>query len=225
MQVEDVIECQPLRLLEKDKPLPRGEASLLLARSGVGKSAVLINFAINEIIEGNHVLHFSAGMPSEKTHRYYQKISGDYQKNYPSADVSWEKMYHYFTVISYLDADKMIDDLDSEIETILGSTDVRPSLILVDGLDFCEEASLAKLSEVAAKHNVRLLASLRIRRKSGGDIDIDGPFGIVKAHSSHILFLEPAPESHRINLELVTDEGRKPMAVYFCPRDFIFRPA
>lgn len=226
MNAEDVIESHPLRLLEGDKSIPKGEVSLLLARSGVGKSAALINFALNEIIQGNHVFHFSAGMPSEKTHSYYQKIFGDYTRNYPKAQASsWEEVYHHFTVISYLDASKMIEDLDSEIQTILSGTDVTPSLILVDGLDFPTGSAgeLSRLEDVAKKYNVKLLTSLRIHRNLAGDLDLDGPFNAAKEISSHIYFLEPDPGHDRINLELITAHGKEILSVFFCPHDFIFR--
>ncbi len=227
MNAEDVIESHPLRLLEGDKAIPKGEISLLLARSGVGKSAALINFALNEILQGNHVLHFSAGMASEKTHHYYQKIFNDYTKHHPEVpNGSWEEVYHHFTVVSYLDAGKMIEDLDTEIDTIISSTQVRPTLIVVDGLDFPEEADrkhLAAMEAVARKYNVKLLASLRIHRKMAGEVDLEGPFNQAKAFSSHIYFLEPDPERDRINLELINASGKELLAVSFCPHDFIFR--
>jgi hypothetical protein len=227
MSVEDVIESHPLRLLEGRKALPKGEISLMLARHGEGKSAALINFALDEIMKDRKLLHFTVGMPSEKAHHYYQKIFNDNNKRYLSShNKNWEDIYHHFTVVSYLDAAKMVADLDNEIETILGSTDVEASMIVVDGLDFDANISgqLAELKEVAQKRGIKLLASLSIHRNGVGEVDLDGPFSIAKQYSSHIYYLEPAPEKDRINLELVTEHGNEILPVYFCPHDFVFIP-
>ena len=229
MNAEEVIESHPLRLLEGRKALPEGEVSLLLARSGVGKSAALINFALEEILQGRHVYHYSAGMASEKTHQYYRKILGDYTRHYhPSNDSTrWEEAYHHFTVISYLDADRMIDDLAEETETILSCTDVKPTLVVVDGLDFCDatQEHLARLCGVAGTHGVKLLASMTVHRKADGQVDLEGPLDAAQSLTDHVYFLEPDPARDRINLELISKEGNELLPVYFCPHDFIFKAA
>ena len=226
MNAEDVIESHPLRLLEEKKTLPRGEVSLLLARSGVGKSAALINFALDEIFQGKNVFHFSAGMPSEKTHQYYQKVFNDYTRHYPTAKVlHWEDIYQHFMVISYLDPGKMVRDLDTEIGTVLTGTEITPSLIVVDGLDHTSETKdqIAEMSKVAKHRQVKILVSLRIHRKENGDEDLEGPYQAAKDHVSHIYWMEPAPDKDRINLEYVTPKGNELLPVYFCPHDFVFR--
>ena len=226
MNAEDVIESHPLRLLEGRKAVPKGEVSLILARSGVGKSAAIINFGLDEILSGNQVYHFSAGMPSEKTHQYYQKILVDYTRIYPpTKDYAWEDVYQHFTVISYLDPEKMIEDLDSETETILSSTHLKPSLILIDGLDFGDNTGehLAIMDRVAKKHNVKLLASMRIHRNAEGIVDLMGPVKVSQSLSDHVYFLEPDPAKGRVDLELVNQHGKELLPIYFCPNDFIFK--
>jgi len=221
---EDVIESHPLRLLKGDDGLPTGEVSLLLARSGVGKSAALINFALEEILQARHVYHFSAGMPSEKTHQYYQKILGDYARSYaPEAKHSYDEAYHHFTVISYLDPNKMIADMASEIDTLMAGTEIKPSLIVVDGLDFNNETSahMKTMNEIAQKHGIKMLTSLRIHRTGDGELDLDGPKLAAKNHASHIYWLEPADRDH-INLEFIAKDGNHLLPVYFCPHKLIF---
>ncbi len=221
---EDVIESHPLRLLKGDDDLPKGEVSLLLARSGVGKSAALINFALEEILAARHVYHFSAGMPSEKTHQYYKKILGDYARaNAPGANHSYDEAYHHFTVVSYLDPVKMVEDMDAEIETLLAGTDIKPSLIIVDGLDFDDntQAHMKVLNAIAHKHEVKMLTSLRIHRGGDGEVDLNGPKNAAKNHASHIYWLEPSDRDH-INLEFITKDGNHLLPVYFCPHKLIF---
>ena len=66
MSEADVNESHPLRQLEQGGGLTDPGMSLLVARSGVGKSAALINFALDLLLQGKQVLHFTVGMPHDK---------------------------------------------------------------------------------------------------------------------------------------------------------------
>nr|MDJ0840041.1 hypothetical protein [Acidobacteriota bacterium] len=119
MSEAELNESHPLRELEREGGLADPGMSLLVARGGVGKSAALINFALDLLLQDKQILHFSVGMPSEKTHQYYQRIHSDFIRDIPeSKRKSWDQVYHNFTVISYLEQQNMIADLEKEIQTI-----------------------------------------------------------------------------------------------------------
>jgi hypothetical protein len=224
MTAEDVIESHPLRLLEEKANIPGKEMSLLIARSGVGKSAALINFALASLLQGKQVLHFSAGMPSEKTHQYYQEIFTDYLKAYPSAKgKSWEEINQNFMVVSYRDPQKMIEDLDSETHTVRSSSKIKPDLVLVDGLDYDDLTSdnLNKVKEIAIKHEVKVLASINIHRDPDGNIDLEAPLKVFRAFTEHVYFMEAAKD--HIHFEVLSEMGQKNLPVHFCPHDLIFK--
>jgi len=225
---EDKNESHPPHLLQENGGLLNPGMNLLIARSGVGKSAAMINFALETLLQGKHVLHFTAGMTSEKAHHYYQEIFADFQRLYPATqNVSWDEIYHRFIVISYLEPNAMISDLEKEIETICSSAHLEPGLILVDGLDVDAETNnnLDKMKSLAAKRGTRILASLRIHRAKDGHLDLDGSVNMAKAHTDRIYFLEPAPSQDRINLELMSGETPSLLPIYFCPHNFVFKSA
>lgn len=227
MADSDVKEVHQFELVDEKIEVPDGELTLIVARSGVGKSAALINFALDTLRRGHKVLHFTADMTSERAHQYYQEIFSDYARNYlPPESITWDEIYHNFMVVSYLDAENMINDLGTEIETINASAQVTPNMIIVDGLEVNEQTSndLMQLKNVASKHNVKLVASMRIHRATDGHVDLDGPLTMAKEHTDHLYFLDP--EKGHINFERVTDEGGvKTLGVTFCPHDLIFKPA
>ena len=225
MSEEDINECHPFRMLDEQGGLPETGIGLLIARSGVGKSAALINFALDLLLQGKQVLHFTVGMPSDKTHQYYKRIYSEYTRNYPiTKRKSWDEIYHNFVVISYLDSNVMIKDLEREIGTIVSSAKLTPSLILVDGLDIDESTAtnLDQMRSAAKTNHIPLLASMRIHRANNGHVDLDSPLKAAEHHTDRIFFLEP--QNNRINLEVLSSAGSKALPVYFCPHDFIFRP-
>ncbi len=225
MIAEEVNDNHPLRLLDEKTGLPNAEMSLILARSGVGKSAALINFAIDTLLNGHQVLHFSAGMDSAKVHDYYQEIYTAFLKFNPEdRNHPWEELNNHLMVISYRDSARMINDLDEEIETIHRQARLSPSLVIVDGLDFDEhaETNLTKLHDLAGKHKLRILSSMRIHRHADGSLDLEGPRKVAMQQTSHLYFMEP--HGSRIHLEFQTPSGQIDLPVYFCSHELVFRP-
>ncbi|CAM2009238.1 hypothetical protein [Acanthopleuribacter pedis] len=226
MIAEEVNDNHPLRLLDEKTGLPNAEISLILARSGVGKSAALINFAIDTLLDGHQVLHFSAGMDSAKVHDYYQEIYTAFLKFNPEdRSHPWEELNNHLMVVSYRDSQRMINDLDEEIETIHRQARLSPSLVIVDGLDFDgnAEGQLRRLHNLAGKHKLRILSSMRIHRNADGSLDLEGPRQIAMKQTSHLYFMEP--HGSRSHLEFQTPEGQTDLPVYFCHEHLVFRPA
>ena len=224
MSEADVIDSHPLRLLEEQTGLHKAEFGLILARSGVGKSAALINFGLGAVLKDKQVLHFSAGMASEKVHQYYQEIHKKLTDHHPgSGDISWEKVYHQFMVISYSDSRRMVEDLENEIQTLLNNVQIKPHLILVDGLDVDDHAekNLARLAQIAQSFDIKMLVSMRIHRNADGDIDLEGPLKIARESTEHVYLLEAL--NGRIHLEFISRDQKKDLPIYFCPNDFIFK--
>lgn len=228
MSNEDVVESHPLRVLDDKTGLPDAEMSLLLARSGVGKSAAMINFALDTLIQGGQVLHFCAAMHSEKVHEYYQEIFKDLSAQYPNTNaVSWDYVNNHLTVVSYSAPEKMVADISAEVATLYEGTHHKAALLIVDGLDFGEQTDheLEVVRNVASKHEVKTLASLRIHRKPTGDLDMDSPLEIARRHASHVYFMEPVPEKDHIDIDFMTADGPQKLPLFFCPHDLIFKMA
>ena len=224
MIAEEVIDNHPLRLLDEETGLPEAELSVVLARSGVGKSAVLINFALDTLLRGKRVLHFTAGMDSEKVHDYYQEIFHELSQNIPQFNgVNWPELNQLLMVISYQDANRMVGDLEKELNTLKENAHLEPTLLVVDGLDGdnATQENLNTLKAISKTYGYKTIASLTIHRNANGSVDLDRPSELVQSHSSHLYFLEPAGD--KIKVEFMTDNGLKSLPIYFCPNDLIFK--
>ena len=189
MSNAEVLESHPLRVFERnpDGGLPESEVSLFLARSGVGKTTALINFALDSMLAGNRVFHFSVGMMSDKVHEYYKEVFQEYQRVYRENREmdGWKALNDLLMVISYHSADRMMEDLENEIQTVESSAHVEPALILVDGLDFGSNSNkqLETMAHCAKKYNVRILATMRIHRNADGSVDLDHRHEIARKHA------------------------------------------
>ena len=224
MIAEEVIDNHPLRLLDEETGVPEADLSVVLARSGVGKTSVLINFALDTLLQGKKVLHFCAGMDSEKVHDYYQEIFQELSKEIPEfRGVAWAELNQRLMVISYREAGHMIQELDKELTTLEENAHIEPSLLIVDGLDGDDASSehLNILKTNAKKHGYKTLASMTIHRNHDGSINLDDPLDLVKSYSTHVYYLEPT--QNRIKVDFMTDKGILQLPIYFCPHDLVFK--
>jgi hypothetical protein len=76
MDREDLITSNPLRVLGLDNKAEEGRHSLglVMARAGLGKTAILVQIALDSMLRGNRVLHVSIGESIEKTRDRYDEI-------------------------------------------------------------------------------------------------------------------------------------------------------
>ena len=58
----------PLRFMERENEdiLPEGGLGAVIARAGVGKTAILVQLALNTLLKGKNVLHISLNDPVKK---------------------------------------------------------------------------------------------------------------------------------------------------------------
>lgn len=228
MSNAEVLETHPLRIFERDPNggFPESEVSLFFARSGVGKSGALINFAIDSMLGGNRVFHFSVGMTSDKVHQYYKEIYSQYRKAYQDNREmdNWDRLNQQLMVISYPSVGHMVDDLEREIQTIESSAHVEPAMVLVDGLDYSDQTEhhLNLLAQSAKKYEVKILAAIRVHRFADGGVDIEHPHQTARKYVRRIYFLDP--HKNVIKLESLTEDLANPveMPIHFNPSDLLF---
>ena len=76
MQKEDLIKKNPLRVLNplSDESLPDHRMGLVMARAGLGKTAILVQIAMDSMLRGQKVLHVSIGEDLGKAKAWYDDI-------------------------------------------------------------------------------------------------------------------------------------------------------
>ena len=87
---KELILRNPLRLMgdETDDIIPEGGFGAVLARAGVGKTALLVQLAVNALLRGNNVLHISLNDPVKKVSLWYKEVFNHLTKPYIEKDVN-----------------------------------------------------------------------------------------------------------------------------------------
>lgn len=212
MQKEDLIKKNPLRILNplSAESLPDHRMGLVMARAGLGKTAILVQIAMDSMLRGQKVLHVSVGEDLGKAKAWYEDVFQYIAEGFQlenAAEVEDELMRNRI-IMTFKEAAFSKLKLEERLNDLVYQNIFRPDIVVVDGYDFGEEdyESIMDLKEMMAAMNVQVwFSALRHRdddRVSAAGVpapchEIDGLFDTV-------IVLQP--EQDAILLNIIKDE-------------------
>jgi len=142
----------PLRLLEKglNGGLGAGNLGVVLAGRGVGKTAVLVGFALDELLRGGRVLHVCVDKSVAHVRAHYDTVFEDLAS---STHLENEAVVHLEvdrrrSIRVYppdtLTSAKLREAVDVEVEA-----GAKPSLLIIEGFD-CESLPDDEMADLKA---------------------------------------------------------------------------
>lgn len=152
MGKEDLVSNNPLRALglEKEDGADGRRVGLIMARAGLGKTAILVQIAMDSMLRDNKVLHVAIGEGVEKTRTWYDDIlslMNEEKKieNFQQVvdDVMKNRMIMTFKENSF-DAAK----LEERMEDLVQQGIFKADCLVVDGFDFADANSAAAIDEL-----------------------------------------------------------------------------
>lgn len=198
----------PLRLLEKSLHaggLGAGNLGLVLAGNGVGKTAVLVGIALDELLRDGFVLHVSIGEPVAHVRVFYdtvfEELAYTTQLDHPAqinADLDRKRRIRayspgVFTVAHLRDAVRV------EIE----SGGHRPTLVVLEGLDLRHVAQdeFAALKKLATE----LGAEIWLSMACDGEFVAELPDALKKIEFLFSVILTLEPKKQIVELRALKD--------------------
>lgn len=177
----DLLLRNPVHLLAgpRDSLLAPGQFGGVLARAGVGKTALLVQIALNAMLHERNVLHVSLNQPVTKTNLWYREIFGHVarQSNVHPAEALWESILPHRFIMTFRAEGFSFPKLEERLTDLLEQNIFLPALLLVDGLDFDEPQRdfLSELKRFARLHALGAWFSIRTHRH-----EEPGPGGVPK---------------------------------------------
>jgi KaiC/GvpD/RAD55 family RecA-like ATPase len=150
MLLKELTERSPMRVFENSihGGLGAGNLGVVVARHGVGKTAFLVDIALDDLMRGRRVLHVTIGRTIEHTREYYDEIFLDLAR---ATDL--EDMYEirreietHRQIKSYLKDTFSVEHLRAHIAMLREVMGFVPVAIVMDGYDFTS----ASLEDVEA---------------------------------------------------------------------------
>lgn len=161
MLIKDLMLRNPFRLLgeKAGQQLESGQLGAVLARAGVGKTAFLVQLALNGLLRDQKVLHISIDDPVNKVTLWYEEvfrhITDQYREQAASAQEIWESIIPHRFVMTFKVEGFSVPKLEERLTDLTTQNIFSPDIVIIDGLPLDD------------KHP-ELLSDLKMLSTSGG---------------------------------------------------------
>jgi hypothetical protein len=176
MANNDLVVNNPLRALGLEEKAKGGIRSmgLVMSRPGLGKTAILVQFALDCMLLGNKVLHVSIGESVDKTRTWYDDIlslltDGETVESIP--EVMKNRMIMTFKESSFSKA-----KLEERLNDLVKQDIFKPQCLIIDGYDFAssDRGSIEELRGFMERHGLKMIWFSAVRHREDNRKSADG---------------------------------------------------
>lgn len=185
---------------------------MVLARAGVGKTAFLVQVALDEVLRGRDVIHFALAQRLEHVQTWYDALFDDFAAYTGLKDRETARaaaMSHH-VIQAYAEHKLTPEQLESSIARYGEHTKLSPKALLIDGFDW-EAANVketvAAFKATAKRLNAELWMSAQVHRSKtpAALTSIPPPCEVVAELIDVAVFLEPHDD--HATVRILKDHG------------------
>jgi hypothetical protein len=214
MLKEELIAKSPVRLLEKsiEGGLKAGNIGVIASRKGIGKTSVLVQLALDKLLQGEKVIHVSFTAHTSYVISWYENIFGELarRKNLEKLAEVKDSLVKDRVIMNFAQEAVSIDQILHSLRAMVNEGGFKATTLIVDGYDFTKASAdrLTKVKAFAQEANLEVWYSATL---SGNEPQIgkDNVPVLLKDYLDSIsvlILLEPMPEY--IHFTVVKDHGR-----------------
>ncbi len=219
---KDVNERSPLRVFERSihGGLGRGNIGLVMSRAGVGKTAFLVDVALDDCMRGRKVLHVDTEHTAERVRQYYEEVFRSLAENMDReereaihVEIERNRMIHSFVGGSF-----HLDRLRQAMQYMKDHIDFVPGLIILDGYPQWEEfnadqlhESLDGIKQMARDTDTEVWLSAQGHREDERD-ELGVPLRLQPYLEYLSVVVRLVPESNQVRLQLIKDHDNPDLA-------------
>lgn len=201
MGKEDLVSSNPLRALglEKTEEGNGCRAGLVMARAGLGKTAILVQIALDSMLRDNKVLHVSIGEGVDKTRSWYDDIlnlMSEEQKIEGFQEMVTDVMQHRM-IMTFKESSFSAAKLEERLADMVQQDVFKPASLMIDGFDFAapdSEASLNELKGLMEKNELKMIWFSAVSHRNDtrvSDNGVPAPCHEVEAFFDTVLLISP----------------------------------
>jgi len=171
MLTQDLILRNPLRLLghEKEDIILAGQFGAVLARAGVGKTALIVQIALNTMLHRKNVLHISLNEPVGKVNIWYHEVLGRMAQQYevPNMEQLWDTILPSRFIMTFQVEGFSVPKLEERLTDLMSQDIFHPHMIIIDGQPFDQDVRplLEALKKLAQKLDLPIWFTITTHRQ------------------------------------------------------------
>lgn len=204
----------PLKLIgnETAQRIKPGSFAAILARAGVGKTALLVQIALNGMLKEKNILHISKEDPVDKVSLWYQEVLQRLTQDYDATEVIKlrDQLLRHRFIMTFETESFSVAKLKKRVDELISQNIFIPAQIMIDGFDFesSSEAELTELKKFAEDNNLIFWFTVRTHRDEPTD-ETNLPSSLVSVAGLFDLIMRLQPEKDRIYLRRITRNGEE----------------
>lgn len=210
MGYEPLVNKNPLRILKIGKD-NTNELGLIMARAGLGKTALLVQIALDAILLGNRVIHVSIGESIDKTRSWYddilRHILQEHSVSKPHELI--DMIQRHRMIMTFKEAGFNRARLEERMNDLIMQDIFKPACLVIDGFDFeaADRESIQEIRELAEAMSLQVWFSATCHRE---DKRVSANGVPAPCHEFEDLFdniIVIKPEENKIRLNVVKNKG------------------
>lgn len=187
-----------------------GAFAAIFARAGVGKTALLVQIAINSMLRGKNVLHISTADPVDKVDLWYKEVFQRLDHEYESLNINKTKdqlLRHRF-IMTFETESFSIAKLKKRVNELISQEIFAPTQIMIDDFSFekVSNEELADLKAFVEANNLVFWFTIRTHRDEAIS-EINIPTRLMPMIDWFDFMLRLEPENERIYVRSVTRDA------------------
>ena len=201
MLKSEMVAKNPLRAFDQhhDGGLEPGQTGLIAARAGTGKTALLIQVALDNLFRDNSVLHVSVGETVSHVQAWYEEIFRDLATGYDlemSRQV-WEDAVRNRLILTFRVDAFSVATLEERLTDLMEQEIFRPRVVVIDGFDLHrdERETLDALRSFARAAGLKVWVAARTHREDGALAEMVEPLSDL---FEVVLGIEPTSDAVRL---------------------------
>jgi len=169
MVKSDLITRHPFGLQGGESDIiSEGEFGAVLSRAGVGKTALLVQLALNTMLRDRNVLHISLNDPVDKITLWYKELFHHLTRRDAVEPVVhlWESLLPHRFIMTFRIAGFSVPKLRERLADLAEQNIFHPDTVIIDGLRFNESIRecLVDLKTLAVEQSLRAWFSVHTHR-------------------------------------------------------------
>jgi hypothetical protein len=225
MYKKEVNERSPLRVFERSihGGLGRGNVGVVMSRAGVGKTAFLVDIALDDLMRDRKVLHINIDDAVDKVRGFYDEIFTNLADSANLADrdrthlaVERNRLIQTFARESF-----SMDKVKQGIELAREHMSFDPDVIILDGypsFSVATDEQVAEIKDLANTIDCELWIAARARRDDERDAS-GTPIKVARFGEMLSVIVELEPEADHVRLILRKDHDNTGCADVFLELD------
>lgn len=231
---EELIQRSPIRIFEQSTGgLKSGEIGVIASLRGIGKTSVLVQIALDKLLQGKKVIHVSFSQ-TQYVLAWYDDIFNEFinKKNLENADDVKNDLVQNRVLMSFNQGGMTKEQIVKSLRALITAGGFAAEAVIIDGFDFSRadqeqslQTSLAGVKDFAKELDLSVWYSCTVKdSEPSGKQNVPAALKGVADLIDIVITLDPKPDHIDLSVSKCRDSAdEKPMSMRLDPKTLLIR--